>query len=115
MSGTYDRLNDKSKAIKTSAVQSNATKQPSNQATINDMPHEAIRKAVRLVGKETTSYRLSGDEKEALHDLVYAFRKQGLHTNENEIMRIALNLTLTDYADNKDASALVQVLQRLNS
>lgn len=111
--GKYDRLTTPNKIVEDKQVV--ITKQPSNQATVVAMPHESIRKAVRSIGKETTSYRLSGEEKEGLHDLVYAFRKQGLRTNENEIMRIALNLMLEDYRDNGKTSGLVQVLERLNS
>lgn len=77
--------------------------------------HEAIRKAVKQLGKETTNYRFTRDEKETIEDLVYSYKKRGIRTNENEIMRIALNLLLADYTENGDVSVLSQVLALLNS
>jgi hypothetical protein len=113
--GKYDRMTTAKSKEEKPIKQIDDPMTPSYHDPKDGGSHEAIRKAVRLVGKETTNYRLSAEEKEALRDLVYAFRKQGLPTSENEIMRIALNLTLTDYSENVGKSALVQVLERLNS
>lgn len=88
---------------------------PTHHGPMAPTPHETIRKAVRSVGKETTNLRLSGEEKEAVQDLVYILKKRGFRTSENEIARIGINQLLGDYAENGDDSVLVQVLERLNS
>lgn len=102
-------------------------KQPSNQATkqprLQQKPSasdesidiEAIRKAVKQVGKETTSHRMHEDEKEALEDILYSLKKKGLKSNENEFVRIAINHLIADYQDNKDDSILVRVLESLKA
>lgn len=76
---------------------------------------EVIRKAVKPTGKEASIHRLTADEKEAIADLVYAQRKKGISTSENEIARIALNYLLWEYRHNKQASIVVRVLERLNA
>lgn len=94
-------------------------KQPSNRPakkrSNGDEMLESIRYAVKQVGKETTSYRLHETEKESLDDILYGLKKRGIRSSENEIMRIAINYIITDYADNGDTSVLAGVLERLNS
>jgi len=76
---------------------------------------EVIRKAVKPTGKEASIHRLTPDEKDAITDLVYAQRKKGITTSENEIARIALNYLIWEYRQNKQSSILVKVLERLNA
>ena len=76
---------------------------------------EVIRKAVKPTGKEASIHRLTPDEKDAIADLVYAQRKKGITTSENEIARIALNYLIWEYRQNKQASIVVSVLERLNA
>ena len=76
---------------------------------------EVIRKAVKPTGKEASIHRLTAEEKDALADLVYAQRKKGITTSENEIARIALNYLIWEYRQNKQASILAKVLERLNA
>lgn len=92
-----------------------ATKQPRLQETNIDDNFERIRKAVKQLGKETTSYRLHELEKESLDDILYELKKQGIRSNENEIVRIAINHLIDDYTKNKNASLLVTVLERLKA
>ena len=75
---------------------------------------ERIRKIVKVIGKETTPLRLTPIEKEQLSDIVYSFKKKGIRTSENEINRIASNLLILDYKQNKDKSILTKVLEALN-
>jgi hypothetical protein len=76
---------------------------------------EVIRKAVKPTGKEASIHRLTAEEKDAIADLVYAQRKKGITTSENEIARIALNYLLWEYRQNKQTSILAKVLERLNA
>jgi hypothetical protein len=76
---------------------------------------EVIRKAVKPTGKEASIHRLTADEKDAVADLVYTQRKKGISTSENEIARIALNYLIWEYRQNKQASILARVLERLNA
>jgi hypothetical protein len=86
-----------------------------NNDIVLGKPTELIRRAVKQVGKETTNYRLTSEEKDAVADLVYAFKKRGIRTSENEIVRIAINNLMNDYQENGDNSVLVTVLTSLNS
>ena len=55
------------------------------------------------------------DEKEALVDIVYHFKRQGMRTTENEVARIAMNFVLADYRRHGDQSLLVRVINALNA
>jgi hypothetical protein len=103
-----------------------ASKKPSNRDSTIARNHdsnidseedviELIRKAVKPTGKEASIHRLTADEKDAIADLVYAQRKKGITTSENEIARIALNYLIWEYRLNKQASILARVLERLNA
>jgi hypothetical protein len=76
---------------------------------------EYIRKSVKQVGTKNSSHRLTQDEKDAITDIIYALKKKGLNTNENEMARIAINYLAADFRQNKQSSLLVRVLERLNS
>lgn len=75
---------------------------------------EAIRRAVKQLGKEETTYRLTSSEKKQLTDLVYSYASSGLRTSQNEITRIAVNFLLDDYKRDPENSMLVRVMDRLN-
>ncbi len=73
-----------------------------------------IRGAVRVVGKEAATYRFSPDEKARVAEIIYAYKRQGIRTSENEISRIALNFVFQDYEENGEGSLLARVLEALN-
>jgi len=76
---------------------------------------EAIRKIVKVSGKEVSYTRLTPEEKAQLVDIVYAFKRQGQKTTENEIHRIALNYLLSDYHARGEQSVLALVLAALQA
>jgi hypothetical protein len=74
---------------------------------------DTIRRAVKISGKEVSFTRLTPEEKAQLADIVYAYKRQGQKTTENEINRIALNYLLVDYHERGSESVLAQVLASL--
>lgn len=76
---------------------------------------EAVRKAVKQIGKEGATQRLTLEEKQALADIEYRYQRQGIRTSGNEIIRIALNCAVEDYRKNGEKSLLAKILKRLNS
>ena len=87
----------------------------STLARCRDSTIETIRKTVKQTGREAAFLRLTNDEKRQLADLVYAFRRQGLKTTENEVVRIALNYLLLDHGESGKESVLERVLAALNA
>ena len=75
---------------------------------------EAIRKAVKLVGKEAATHRFTPEEKQAIADIIYTYRRQGCDTSENELARIAINWLVWDHQAHGEASILAYVLKALN-
>lgn len=73
----------------------------------------AIRKVVRMPGREVSFVRLTPEEKAELADVVYTFKRQGRKTTENEVNRIAVNFILQDYRANGEQSILTRVLAAL--
>ncbi len=84
------------------------------QGTDDDML-EAVRKAVKQIGKEPATQRLTLEEKKALRVIEFTYGQQGIMTSGNEIMRIGINFILKDYQKNAENSILAKVLKRLNS
>ena len=76
---------------------------------------EAVRKAVKQVGKEAATQRLTLEEKQALADIEYSYQRQGIRTSGNEIMRIATNYIIRDYRKNGENSVLAKIIKQLNS
>ena len=76
---------------------------------------EGIRKAVKQLGKETTFCRFTQDEKNGLGDIVYTYKRNGIRTSENEIVRIAVNWLIENYRTDGPNSVLAQVLDHSNS
>lgn len=96
-----------------------STTVPFNQETMTRSDQGAmvdtIRKAVRVVGKEAATLRLSADEKTRLADIIYTYKRQGKRTSETELIRIALNFILEDYQENGSNGVLAQAVEALNS
>lgn len=76
---------------------------------------ETIRKNVKRLGKESTVYRFTPEEKSALADIVYTYKRNGMRTSENEVIRIAMNWLLENYRTDGKNSMLAQVLDKLNA
>jgi hypothetical protein len=92
---------------------------PNNHDTIKPLTEdeifEEVRKAVRQIGKEPATQRLTLTEKQALADIEYSYKRQGMKTSGNEIIRIATNYIIRDYQQTGENSILAKVLKRLNS
>ena len=76
---------------------------------------EEVRKAVKQVGKEAATQRLTLEEKQLIADIEYTYQRQGIRTSGNEIMRIATNYIIRDYRKNGENSVLAKILKQLNS
>jgi len=99
-------------------VSTRASKQASTLASSStDLADviEAIRRVVKVPGKEVSFVRLTPDEKGHLADIVYTYKRRGRKTTENEINRIAVNFILEDYHANGEASVLARVLEALRA
>lgn len=73
---------------------------------------DAIRRAVRVPGREVSFVRVSPEEKERLLETTYHYRRKGRRVTETEIQRIALNYLLGDFERHGDDSILARVLAR---
>ncbi len=95
------------------------TMQPRNHDTVvsryHDTTIERVRKAVEGLGKEAATHRFTIEEKRAIADLVYAYKRRGIRTSENEITRIAVNFVLQDNQESGKNGVLEKVLRALNS
>jgi hypothetical protein len=76
---------------------------------------ETIRKAVKQLGKEATFSRFTQEEKNSLGDVVYTYKRSGIRTSENEVIRIAVNWLLEDFHSDGQNSVLARVLTKLNA
>ena len=81
----------------------------------HDTTIEAIRRVVKEFGKEAATHRFTAQEKQAIAEIVFAYKGKGVRTSENEIARIAINWLINDYHQNRENSILDLVLQALNS
>jgi len=75
---------------------------------------ESVRKAVKVIGKEAATYRLTKKEKHDLLEIIFAYRLKGIKVSENEIARIAINYFINDYKTNPTNSILQAVIDALN-
>lgn len=73
-----------------------------------------VRRAVRAFGKEAATHRFTEAEKQAIADIVYAYRGKNIRTSENEITRIAINYLICEYRQQGEQSILHQALIALN-
>lgn len=94
---------------------SQASKQASYHASNQASMIEEIRRVVKDTGAKTTFVRLTPEEKNRLLDLVYTYRRQGMKTSENELVRIAIGYLLGDYNERGKESMLARVLAALNA
>lgn len=81
----------------------------------HDTTIETLRRAVKVCGKEAATHRFTAAEKDAIAEIVYACKREGLRTTENEITRIAVNFIIAEYQAKGESSLLVKVLQALNA
>ena len=90
----------------------------SNHATMQPGSHddviEYIRQAVKQIGKEAGTYRITREEKKALLEICFSFRIGGIRTSENEITRIALNYLIHDHKNNPKDSILERVIEAIH-
>ncbi len=90
--------------------------QPSNHDTIEGNSEEdlvdAVRLALKELGREAGTHRYTAAEKQALEELVFEYHRRGVETSGNQIIRIGLNYLLEDYRLHKNASILARVLER---
>jgi hypothetical protein len=95
------------------------TMQPRNHDTVvsryHDTTIETVRKSVKAIGKEAATHRFTIEEKRAIADLVYAHKRRGIRTSENEITRIAVNFVLQDNQESGKNGVLDKVLKALNT
>jgi hypothetical protein len=54
------------------------------------------------------------EEKRVIADLVYAYKRRGIRTNENEITCIAVNFILQDNQESGKNGVLEKALKALN-
>jgi hypothetical protein len=100
----------------------NASKHTSMQESNNTSMHasnqesiiETIRKAVRIVGRDTATFRFTPEEKKAILELSFSYKMQGYKATENELIRIAVNFLLEDQKQNGRNSVLQNVLDALS-
>ncbi len=77
---------------------------------------ETIRKIVKNPGKEEVLYvRLSKEEKDRLADISYTYKRQGIRTSDNEVVRVAINALLEDYRTNGANSLLAILISSLHA
>ncbi len=92
-----------------------ASKHASTLALSTEMI-EFIRKIVKNPGKEDVLYvRLTKEEKDKLADVSYTYKRQGMKTSDNEVVRIAINALLEDYKANGETSLLATILASLHA
>ena len=93
--------------------------QASNHANILSLSTDAletIRKIVKKPGKEDVLYvRLTKEEKDKLADVSYTYKRQGIRTSDNEVVRVAINALLEDYKTNGENSLLALVMASLHA
>ena len=80
----------------------------------HDTTTEAIRKAVKQIGKEAATHRYTEVEKKAIASIIFTYKNQGVFTSENEISRIAVNFIIEDFDENGEKSILAKCLKALN-
>ncbi|HMN26547.1 MAG TPA: hypothetical protein PKE45_00225 [Caldilineaceae bacterium] len=121
----------KKRAAAASAVVDRSTEQPADEPALPealpspatttlaepeaDQLVESIRKAVKQLGKEATFCRFTPEEKQQLGDIIYTYKRNGIRTSENEVIRIAVNWLVENHRIEGSNSMLAQVLDKLNT
>jgi hypothetical protein len=112
---------ENTKAItKSSMLASNQDRmQASNNASMISLSAESlesIRKIVKNPGKEYVLYvRLSKEEKDKIADVSYTYKRQGIRTSDNELVRVAINALIEDYKANGESSLLARIITSLHA
>lgn len=102
----------------TPLVASSASRQAGKHAStlaIDTDKVESIRRVVKRPGKEVVYVRLTPEEKGQLADIVYAYKRRGIRTSDNELGRIAINGLLVDHRERGEDSLLEMVLAALEA
>lgn len=76
---------------------------------------QAVRKTLKIQGKEVAFTRITPEEKGRLADILYTYKRHGRKTTENEITRIAINYLLEDYMAHGDRSILASILAAMDA
>jgi hypothetical protein len=92
----------------------NASMQASKHSFNQESIIETIRKAVRIVGRDTATFRFTPEEKKAILELSFSYKMQGYKATENELIRIAVNFLLEDQKQNGRNSVLQKVIDALS-
>jgi len=74
-----------------------------------------VAKAMREVGKEGCTYRLTQREKTALIEIIYHFRMRNCRLSENEIARIAINFLIEDFKTRKNDCLIRRIIDIMQS
>jgi hypothetical protein len=94
------------------------TMTPRNHDTTTPRYHdtivELVRSAVKEFGKEAATHRFTIEEKKAIADIIYLYKRRAIKTSENEITRISVNFIINDHKENGPNSILAKVLKALN-
>ena len=76
---------------------------------------KGVRQVVRRIGKEAGTYRFTQEEKDQLSETIYAQRRAGIKTCENEIVRIGLNWLMAEHRARGGKSVLARALEALRA
>jgi len=108
---------EEQKVSKTRARRPTRSKPDTSATTSSEQADliELIRKNVKPVGKEAAFCRFTPEEKSALGDIIYTYKRNGVRTSENEVVRVAVNWLIENYHADGQHSVLAQVLDRLNA
>lgn len=105
-----------SDSLQSSKHSSNLASKHASTLALSTEMIEFIRKIVKNPGKEDVLYvRLTKEEKDKLADVSYTYKRQGMKTSDNEVVRIAINALLEDYKANGEASLLATILASLHA
>ena len=127
VAGSKKRSNERSNKSSPNKKTNTDHKQSFNRDTMQSRNHdtvvsryhdttiETVRKAVKVLGKEAATHRFTIEEKRAIADLVYAYKRRGIRTSENEIARIAVNFVLQDNQESGKNGVLDKTLRALNA
>ena len=100
----HDTMTSRNHAVMTSSMTSRH----------HDVIIEVVRKSIKIIGKEPSTHRLTPEEKRAITDIIYTYKRKGTKTSENEIARIAINFLINEYNENGENSILHKVIKALN-
>jgi len=100
---------------KTKRTRHREAEAPRYHATMTPTLLKGLRQAVRRIGKEAATYRFAREEKDQLAETIYAQRRAGIKTCENEIVRIGLNWLIAEHGARGEKSVLARALKALRA